>query len=123
MKERQCNKTNANIEIGVVVHWIFDPSHHGKGECDGHGAVVKSGIRFFVLKGKYQHWFHNCSLLDSIADEHHIDDELEAVDFINQHIRNTTAFTMYVDADETEEDCTALHGSNSLHEMRYFLHS
>lgn len=35
----------------AVFHWLFSPSNHGKGECDSHGAVVKRGIRLFVLDG------------------------------------------------------------------------
>jgi hypothetical protein len=37
--------------VGVPLHWIYDPSNHGKGECDSHGAVVKKGIKLFVLNG------------------------------------------------------------------------
>lgn len=54
-----------------------------------------------------------------MIDEHHVDDEVEAVDYINHYIRNTLAFTMYIGEDEEEEDCTAVRGSNSMHEFRY----
>lgn len=37
--------------IGFPVHWVFAPSHHGKGECDFHGAIVKKSIKLFVLNG------------------------------------------------------------------------
>lgn len=35
----------------ITVHWIFAPPHHGKRACDSHGAVVKSGIRMYLLNG------------------------------------------------------------------------
>lgn len=43
----------SNTITGAVFHWLFSPSNHGKGECDSHGAVVKRGIRLFVLDGVY----------------------------------------------------------------------
>jgi hypothetical protein len=36
----------------IRMHWIFSPSNHGKGDCDSHGAVVKTGAKLFVLNGK-----------------------------------------------------------------------
>jgi hypothetical protein len=37
--------------LGILFHWWFDPPYHGKGECDGHGSVVKRKIRRYILKG------------------------------------------------------------------------
>jgi len=39
-----------NLEIKI--HQITCSPHHGKGECDGHGAVVKGKARLFLLIGK-----------------------------------------------------------------------
>ena len=48
----------------------------------------------------------------------HVDDEVEAVDFINKHVKNSKAFVMQMRPDEEEQDSTAVKGSNSMHEMR-----
>ena len=48
-----------------------------------------------------------------------MDDEVEAAQYINDHVKNSTAFVMDVGPDEVEQDCTPLHGSNSLYEYRY----
>lgn len=55
------------------------------------------------------------------VDNHHVDDEEEAVQFINQNTNNSTAFLMHVAVDELEQDCSKLVGSSTLHEFRYFL--
>lgn len=52
------------------------------------------------------------------TDKNHVDDEHEAVEFINKHVKNSKAFIMEVSAEETEQDCTVLAGSNSKHEFR-----
>ena len=44
-----CDKIT-NLEIKI--HQITCPPQHGKGECDGHGAVVKRKARLFLLIGK-----------------------------------------------------------------------
>ena len=36
-----------NIDF-IVCHWISPPCH-GKGECDDHGAVVKTKVKLFLL--------------------------------------------------------------------------
>ena len=48
-----------------------------------------------------------------------MDDEHEAVEYINSYVKNSTAFVMDVGQDEVEQDCTPLNGSNSLYEYRY----
>jgi hypothetical protein len=43
-----------NLPLHLILEatrWWFDPSNHGKGECDSHGAVVKNGMHWFVLNG------------------------------------------------------------------------
>ncbi len=37
----------------VGFHWIFAEYHHGKGEHDGHKAILKQVFRFFILGGIY----------------------------------------------------------------------
>ena len=32
----------------VKFHWIFSESHHGKGEHDGYGAIVKSVRKVYI---------------------------------------------------------------------------
>lgn len=39
--------------LGIPIHWIFCPSYHGKGDCDGHGATVKKKIRRWVLNSMF----------------------------------------------------------------------
>lgn len=48
-----------------------------------------------------------------------MDDEVEAVQFVNEHIKNTTAFTMEIGDEEVEQDCTAVRGTNGFHEYWY----
>ena len=50
--------------------------------------------------------------------DQHVDDEFEAVDFINQRVNNSKAFIMNVGPDEIEQDCSAILGSSSLYEFR-----
>lgn len=53
------------------------------------------------------------------ADDCHVDDEDEAVEFINSNINNANAFVMDVYTYENEQDCSAVPGSNSMHEFRW----
>lgn len=50
-----CNANFSTLiyHTGITVHWIFAPPNHGKGDCDSHGAVVKKGIRLFILNGMF----------------------------------------------------------------------
>lgn len=57
----------------------------------------------------------NCFFLD----KHHVDDENEAVEFIEREISNSHAVLMEVHADEVETDSTPLKGSSKAHEYRY----
>lgn len=59
-------------------------------------------------------WINLC-----LPDNNHVDDEEEAVDFINNHVKNSTAFIMNVDEEDLEQDCSAVQNSNSMHEFRY----
>lgn len=95
------------------MHWIFALSNHGKGDCDSHGAVVKRSIRLFVLNGT----IYFVAVFNINTDTHHVDDELEAVVYINQHIKNSKAFIMVVKHGETEQDCSALRGSSTYYEL------
>lgn len=45
--------------LGIPFHWIFSESAHGKEEHDGHGAVVKQGIHFYVLVRMYFFFSNN----------------------------------------------------------------
>jgi len=113
--------------IGKIrFHWIFSESHHGKGEHDGHGATVKARIKFFVLGGMQPNYFFSLQNTLSyliIAEDHFVDNEQEALDFINSGaVANTTAFLMPMSSNDEEQDCTALAGSNSYYEFRYQLH-
>lgn len=38
-------------DFGVLATWTFSASGHGKGPCDGLGAVVKSTATQYLLKG------------------------------------------------------------------------
>jgi len=33
----------------ILLEWAVDPPYHGKGSCDSRGAVIKRGLRFWVL--------------------------------------------------------------------------
>jgi hypothetical protein len=37
----------------MKIHQITSPPQHGKGGCDGHGAVIKNKAKMFLLLGKY----------------------------------------------------------------------
>jgi hypothetical protein len=37
--------------LDFTVHQITCPPQHGKGDCDGHGAVVKKKARVYLLIG------------------------------------------------------------------------
>lgn len=50
-----------------------------------------------------------------------MDDENEAVVYINDNIENTTAFVMDMRENKMEQDCTPLNGSTKLFEYRYVL--
>lgn len=55
------------------------------------------------------------------VEEHYVDNEQEAVDFINNkgRVQNTKAFLMPMAVTDTEQDCNVLSGSNSMFEFRY----
>lgn len=36
--------------LGLHLRWIVDPAYHGKGECDGRGALLKCKAKIHVLK-------------------------------------------------------------------------
>jgi hypothetical protein len=40
------------LTIDIIMEQWTCPPHHGKGECDSHGAVVKKKARVFLLVGK-----------------------------------------------------------------------
>ena len=50
-----------------------------------------------------------------------MDDEYEAAEFIEMRFRSTFAFVMNVEEGESEHDCTAVTGSNAMHEFRYVI--
>ena len=53
-----------------------------------------------------------------IVEYHHIDNEEEAAEFINNHVNFATAFLMPMDATDKEQDCQAMQGSSEVHEIR-----
>lgn len=65
--------------------------------------------------------FFNCYYADGYHIEHnYIDNEVEAVNFLNSgKVKNTTAFLMLMTNEDFEEDCSGVSGSNSLFEFRY----
>jgi hypothetical protein len=58
--------------------------------------------------------------MHTIAENHYIDNEQEAVDFLNNSgiVLNTTAFLMNVTSSDLEQNCTGVVGSNSMFEFR-----
>lgn len=42
--------TKAYSNFELQLQWIVDPAYHGKGECDGHGALLKKMAKIHVLK-------------------------------------------------------------------------
>jgi hypothetical protein len=56
---------------------------------------------------------------NSNTDDYHIDNEAEAATFINTHVRNSSAFVVYIGSQKLEQDCTGVAGSNSFYEFRY----
>jgi hypothetical protein len=74
-------------------------------------------MRYFVLEGILLFFLFQL-LLTSHADNNHIDNEVEAVTFINKYISNTRAFVVNMNPDETETDCIAVQESVNLHEFR-----
>jgi hypothetical protein len=60
-----------------------------------------------------------------LAEDHHIDNEQKAVDFINQSglILNTKAYLMHMTSNDEEQDCSGVKGSNSMFEFRFAHHS
>ena len=74
-------------------------------------AIIKNGAPFIDPDKLY-------TLTTFLTDNHHVDDEIEAVEYINTFVRNSEAFTMYVGDDEVEQDCFPIKGSNSLHMFR-----
>jgi hypothetical protein len=47
--------------LEIKIHQVTCPPQHGKGECDGHGAVIKRKARLYLLVGMYF-----CSFLDFV---------------------------------------------------------
>jgi len=76
----------------IKVHWWFDCPYHGKGECDGHGSVVKRKIRRFILKGNFG-FIPKIKFLicHAFAAGCFVDNHLEAIKFINDHVRKSKA--------------------------------
>lgn len=105
---------------GTSFHWIFSESHHGKGEHDGHGANVKCSIKLFILHGTLQFSYFSYRLYFKFfsSDGNTVDNEEEAVDFINKNMRATVAFQMTMTMLDEEEDVTAIPGTNKLYEFR-----
>jgi len=56
-----------------------------------------------------------------ILDKHHVDDEIEAIEYINNHVNNAVAFQMKIASDDSEQDCTPVAGTMQYHEFRYVL--
>ena len=96
--------------------------YHGKGECDSHGSVVKRKIQLYILDGWHAVLF-NCIISFSdfyFSENHHIDNESEAAEFINSSVNESQAFLMYLSDFDHEQDCTAVSGSSKMFQFRYF---
>ena len=46
-----CNLAYHHRDFHIEASWTFSASGHGKGPCDGIGAVVKSSATRYLLKG------------------------------------------------------------------------
>lgn len=46
-----CNLAYHYADFGMQASWTYNASGHGKGPCDGLGAVVKSAATHYLLKG------------------------------------------------------------------------
>jgi hypothetical protein len=53
-----------------------------------------------------------------LVENHFVDNEQEAVDFINEYMNNSTAFLMEMSVEDLEEDANTLSGSSLMHEFR-----
>jgi len=42
----------------IIEQWTCPP-HHGKGECDSKGAVIKKEAKWYLLLGKYIFFMHS----------------------------------------------------------------
>jgi len=51
-------------------------------------------------------------------DHHHVDDEMEAIEYINDHVENAVAFRMTISPDDNEQDCSPVRGTMKYHEFR-----
>lgn len=66
-------------------------------------------ITNYMVNGVHQHKTEN----------HFVDNEQEAMEFINSgKIKNTTAYMMEMSEYDEEQDCSGLNGSNSMFEFR-----
>jgi hypothetical protein len=60
-----------------------------------------------------------CLLIFIHVEDHFVDNEQEAYEFINSGaVKNTTAFLMPMSAEDVEQNCTGVQGSNSMFEFR-----
>ena len=76
----------------MKIHQITCPPYHGKGECDGHGAVIKRKARLYLLTGK---WF-NLNWIEWLTENNHIETVKEFGEFINENINNATAIQVSI---------------------------
>jgi len=97
----------------IVIHQITCPPQHGKGECDGHGAVIKKKARLFLLVGKdgFSYFLflflHHCQThLPPLAD-HHINNPQELSDFIEQHTQDSCGKVVTMKRQELENATNA----------------
>lgn len=91
--------------------WIVDPAYHGKGECDGRGALLKKSARLHILKGTlspHYVFISNCLFTENGF----IDDATQLNDYFNQ-VPGGHSTLLNIDYDDTEEDCSALNGIKS----------
>ena len=94
---------------GLHIEWHFDPPYHGKGACDARGAVIKRGLRFFLL-GPGQ----------DIADVQQL------TDFTNEHLHSAPhagidgiASNIHFDDDDGYHHVPTLLGNASWFSYRY----
>jgi hypothetical protein len=86
------------------------PPQHGKGECDGHGAVIKRKARLYLLVGKWEsrHPFSsNSNPSLSFSADHHIDNPVELRHFIETHNKDATGKVVTMQKQELDNATNA----------------
>ena len=88
--------------LEIKIHQVTCPPQHGKGECDGHGAVIKRKARLFLLLGMCSLFFSSSPLLSLFLAENHIDNPTELSDFIEKYNKDATGKHLSMQQHELE---------------------